>query len=87
LEWKVEVHRSAGKALRKLPRNLAERLLVGVEGLRTTPLPVGAEPLKGLTNTYRVRVGDYRIVYVLDRESSRILVTHIGHRKHVYRNL
>ncbi len=87
LGWSYEVHRSARKALRKLPRNLVARLLDAVEALPGNPLPAGAEPLRGFSNVYRVRIGDYRIVYALDVQTRRILVTHIGHRKHVYRNL
>ena len=87
LGWSLAVHKSARKALRKLPRSLAARLLGAAEGLSGDPFPSGAAPLKGFSDVYRVRLGDYRIVYSVDREARRILVAHIGHRKHVYRNL
>jgi mRNA interferase RelE/StbE len=87
LGWRVTVHKAAEKALRKLPKNLAARLVETLERLPGNPVPVGAAPLKGMSDVCRVRVGDYRIAYSLNRTNRQILVTHIGHRKHVYRNL
>ena len=82
LGWSLEIHKSARKLLRKLPRDLA-----AIEDLPVNPFPVGTQALKGFSHVYRVRVGDYRIVYPLDQKARHIRVTHIGHRKHVYRNL
>ena len=85
--WTVSVHRSARKALRKLPRPLAAKLLATAESLERNPFPPGVEPIHGSVDTYRIWFGAYRIVYSLDHDGHRILVTRIAHRKDVYRNL
>lgn len=58
-----------------------------IEALATTPYPPGCKKLKGVGDeeVYRVRSGDYRVLYVVKDEPSQIIILDIGHRKDVYR--
>lgn len=73
------------KALGKLERSVQERIMVSLELLKEDPRPPKAVKLKGVDNAWRIRVGDYRIVYeVIDTELV-VWVVRIADRKDVYR--
>ncbi len=81
LVWK----RSAERELRKLPRETVRRLVEAAERLRDDPFPPGARKLHGAEHTWRIRVGDYRLVYSVETGLLVIEVVRVGHRKEVYR--
>lgn len=83
IRWK----RSAGKELKKLPQSAIGRILPVVEALATDPTPVNSLKLSGAEHTYRVRIGDYRLIYNVLNRILTIEVIRVGHRKDVYRNL
>ena len=74
----------AGRALRTLPENDAERIDAAIEGLAENPRPVGSKKLKG-EEAYRIRVGDYRVVYSIDDNERIVLIADVGHRREIYR--
>jgi mRNA interferase RelE/StbE len=77
---------SAQKFLCKLrDKTLAVRLVAAMRGLASDPRPPGCEKLAGMESLYRIRVGDYRIVYQIQDEVLLVLVVKIGHRREVYR--
>lgn len=76
---------SAAKAIRKLERATARRLLAAIEALALDPRPAGCTQLRGGAGEFRIRVGDYRVVYDIDDEEIEILVIRVGHRREVYR--
>ena len=80
LEWRA----SAAKELRKIDRHTIPRIVEAIEQLAIEPLPPGAKKLQGSDYIYRIRVGDYRIVYELDT-AGRITIVRVRHRKEVYR--
>jgi mRNA interferase RelE/StbE len=80
IEWK----RSAVKELRVLPKDAVEKILKAVEQLSVNPYPVGVRKLVGAEHTYRIREGDYRIIYTIITSSLIIEVIRVGHRKDVY---
>ena len=80
IEWK----RSAVKELKQLPKEMITRILQAVEGLADDPFPQGVKKLVGSKHTYRLREGDYRIIYNLLSETLVIEVIRVGHRKDVY---
>ncbi len=84
MSWQVELKRSAEKELEKLQTQDQERILEKLFSLKEKPFPDGAIKLKGHPG-YRLRVGDYRILYEMDTKSRVITVSAIGHRKEVYR--
>jgi mRNA interferase RelE/StbE len=73
------------KDLRRIPREDVSRIVAEVEKLADEPLPHGSEKLTGSDHTYRIRVGDYRVVYELLRDSSAVEIQRVRHRKDVYR--
>ena len=84
--YRVLLRPPAQKFLRKLrDRSLTARLIAAMRGLASQPRPPGCEKLVGPENLYRIRVGDYRIVYQVRDEVLLVLVLKIGHRREVYR--
>jgi mRNA interferase RelE/StbE len=81
IEWK----KSTRKDLRKLPSNAADRIVAAVENLAENPFPHGVEKLSGSEHAYRIRLGDYRIVYEVVTESKLVEIQRVRHRKDVYR--
>ena len=75
---------SVAKDLRGLPKADIRRILARTEALRTNPRPVGSEKLAG-SEQYRIRQGNYRILYTIDDTQVIVEVVKIGHRKDVYR--
>lgn len=83
--YRVEVSHSAEKSLRRLPRRDVAALVTAMQGLSLDPRPRGCCKLSGFEDTYRLRVGVYRIIYdILDREIL-VKILKIGHRREVYR--
>lgn len=82
--YSLEIKRSAAKELAQLPLKDRGRVIARIEMLAEDPRPVGAEKLSGLER-YRVRQGDYRILYEIEDEVLRIIVVRIGPRREVYR--
>lgn len=76
---------SAAKAIRKLDRPTARRLLDAIGALANEPRPSGCVQLKGGGGELRIRVGDYRIVYDVQDDELLVLVLRVGHRREVYR--
>ena len=85
MDFRVEWKKSTRKELRKLPANIEERIVGAVEGLAENPFPHGVEKLSGSQHAYRIRLGDYRIVYEVVIELKLIEIQRVRHRKDVYR--
>ena len=81
LQWRS----STRKDLRRVPREEVSRIVAIVAKLADEPLPHGSEKLSGSERTYRIRVGDYRIVYELLRDAKVVEIQRVRHRKDVYR--
>jgi mRNA interferase RelE/StbE len=78
---------SVEKDLRPLSKTLVTRVMERIERLKTDPFPRQAIKLSGTERLYRIRVGDYRIVYEVDTQAKQIMVHYIRHRREVYRAL
>jgi mRNA interferase RelE/StbE len=84
--YSVLIKTSAGKELAAVgSKTDRERLVTRIQGLATNPRPHGAEKLAGYADRYRVRQGNFRIVYLINEEASAVTIYKIGHRKDVYR--
>ena len=75
---------AALRALRKLDRQIAERIKAATEALRDDPRPSGAKMLTGSHGLWRIRIGDYRVVYTIDDQQRIVRVAAAGHRRDVY---
>ena len=82
--YKVEWKHSAVKELRDLPRDTVERILKAVKQLSDNPYPIGMRKLVGSEHTYRIREGNYRILYTVTASSLLVQIIRVGHRKDVY---
>ena len=85
MAFRIEWKKSTRKDLRKLPASATERIVEVVELLSQNPFPHGVEKLSGSEHAYRIRLGDYRIVYEVVRESKLVEIQRVRHRKDVYR--
>jgi len=83
--WSLEFSREAAKALLRMPRQEAVRIRKKLDVLARDP--AGARGVKKLTEHpgYRLRVGDWRVLYLLDRDRIVIQVVRVAHRREVYR--
>ena len=88
-KFKVEITTSAAKEFKKLPKSIKERVkeMVGFLELNPRSEFLNIKKMKGPTDLYRVRIGDYRIVYEIIDNKFIILIIKLGHRKEVYKKL
>lgn len=75
---------SVSRDVKGIPQQVLKRILERIEALRDDPRPPGAVKLSGL-EYYRVRQGDYRIVYEIQDKVLVVIVVKIGHRREIYR--
>ena len=85
MTYKIEFAKQAAKQFKALPRQEQQRLKTKIDNLEIDPLPPGVVKLSGEKNLYRIRVGNYRIIYSIQDSRLLILIVKIGHRKDVYR--
>ena len=84
--YRVLLRPAAERFLRKLrDQALVARLVSAMRPLSNNPRPSGCEKLAGADDLYRIRVGDYRIIYEIQEEVLLVLVVKIGHRREIYR--
>ena len=83
--YNVKFKSSAAKEFRKVPSHIKERVVDTIEKLLDNPRCSGVAKLKGDDDLYRVRVGEYRIIYEIDDNDKKIVRTRIRHRRDVYR--
>ncbi len=82
--YELRIKASAIKELESLPTRDRRRVIARIEILATTPRPAGCDKISG-EEKYRLRPGDYRILYSIDDENTIVTVVKIGHRRDVYR--
>ena len=83
--YTVSFRRSAEKDLRKLDAAVQRRVLHAVEGLARERHPLGCRKMQGGEDAFRIRLGDYRVIYTVDDGVKIVAVERIRHRREVYR--
>ncbi|MGZ8375549.1 MAG: type II toxin-antitoxin system RelE family toxin [Nitrospira sp.] len=83
--YSIVINRSAEKELKTVPSGDLKRVVDHIRGLAQQPRSSGCEKLSGESERYRIRQGDYRIVYSIDDTARRVEIVKIGHRREVYR--
>lgn len=83
--YKIEWKNSAYKELQKLPRPMIVKVVAAVSDLANDPFPHGVKKLVGSEYSYRIRIGDYRVVYEVFENRLIIEIVRVRHRKDVYR--
>jgi mRNA interferase RelE/StbE len=84
-KYKIFFKKSALKELEKVPKTTLRKVVKKIQKLSDNPKPVGSQKLSNY-NLYRIRQGDYRVVYFIDNEKSEIQIFKIGHRKDIYKS-
>lgn len=82
----IELRRRAQRVLDRLPKSDFQAVVEAIKELALTPRPRGVEKVKS-AGLWRIRQGDYRIIYSIDDNQQLVTVVRIGHRKEVYRSL
>ena len=83
--YKIIIKREALKELERLPRKISVSITAAIELLSNDPRPIGCKKLKGANeNLWRIRVGDYRVIYLIEDTVRIVNVRKIGNRKDIY---
>jgi mRNA interferase RelE/StbE len=85
--FRVELTTAAAREVRKLDPQVRRRILLGLAELESDPRPAGARKLVGFDDAWRVRVGDYRILYEVVDDLVVVTVFRVAHRREVYDRL
>lgn len=83
--YKILWKKSALKELKKFDNLIVKKIILVVENLSRNPFPPGSKKLAASEYTYRIRVGDYRIIYSLFEKELVIEIIRVGHRKDIYK--
>jgi mRNA interferase RelE/StbE len=83
-KYKIEIKKSAVKELNNLPVNELKKIVQKIQNLADNPRPPGCKKLSG-EEKYRIRSGNYRVLYIIDDNILIIYIVKIGHRREVYR--
>jgi len=87
LKYRVEVTKSAAKALKKIPKSDQNRIIAKIDALAIELPDPDITKMKGNNPFHKMRIGNYRIIYEIQNKTMVILIVKIGHRKDIYRNL
>ena len=83
-KYSLEIKPAAGKALDALDNALFARIDRKILVLAENPRPPGSKKLRGYKDQWRIRVGDWRVVYIVDDAAKRVSITRVAHRREVY---
>ena len=84
-DYAMTFARSARRELETLDASVVRRVIPKVEGLAQDPKPSGSRKLQGAQNLWRIRIGDYRVIYSVDDRQRVVDIVRIRHRREVYR--
>ncbi|HJX69638.1 MAG TPA: type II toxin-antitoxin system RelE/ParE family toxin [Dehalococcoidia bacterium] len=83
--YEVYLERAAERDLKRLEAEGFHRIISAIKVLAENPRPVGCRKLTGSKSDWRIRVGDYRVIYEVDDEEKAVRVMRVRHRREVYR--
>jgi mRNA interferase RelE/StbE len=84
MRYVISIQRRAQKELSKLPLGAYEPVREAIRALAHNPRPIGCQKLTARAG-WRIKIGDFRVIYEIDDKEQTILVLHIGHRRDIYR--
>lgn len=85
--YEIRFTRAAERGLASLSKSDQRRLDAAILGLSGNPHPPGSKKLRGAADLYRIRLGDYRVLYTVEEDRLVVLVADVGHRRDIYRSL
>ncbi len=83
IDYKIEIKASAQKELKNLPDKELKKIIEKISSLATNPRPTGCKKLSG-DEKYRIRIGNYRVLYSIEDDMLVVFIVKVGHRKDVY---
>ncbi len=83
--YKIIWKNSAVRELKTLDKQLIPKILLKAESLENNPFPQNCKKLHGVESVYRIRIGDYRVIYQVDTRKNIVTIYHVRHRKEAYR--
>ena len=84
MKYLVEITSSAQRQFKRLPETVQEQLIHKILSLESDPRPVGVRKLQAF-DYYRIRMGDYRVVFSINDRTHQVKILDLGHRKDIYR--
>ena len=84
MSYRVLIPKSVHKQINKLPSTVSDSILSKLSLLQENPRPVGSLKMQG-SEGWRIRLGDYRIIYDIDDKEKAVVLRRIGHRREIYR--
>jgi mRNA interferase RelE/StbE len=84
MRYQIVIEKPAVKKLRTIPKNIQHQFTLQINALAENPYPNGSVKLEGFSNCFRIRQGDYRLIYAVIDDVLVVLVLRIAHRKEVY---
>ena len=84
VSFKITFKSSVAKDLKRIDRAMVPRIMRAIEALTHDPMPMTSKKLVGADQTYRIRVGDYRVIYIIYRHLHEIEIQRVRNRKDVY---
>ena len=84
MTYRIEISRRAAKAVVSLDKPLRRKILAAIDALSGNPRPVGCKKLAG-QQAWRIRVGEYRIIYEIHDQVLLVILVDSGHRREIYR--
>jgi mRNA interferase RelE/StbE len=83
--YEVYLERSAENDLKRLPASTFQRILPQIKALAENPRPPGCHKISGSKSDWRIRIGDYRVIYEIDEKTKAVRIMRVRHRREVYR--
>jgi len=83
--YEVYLEKSAENDIKRLPTSIFQRIIPQIKALAENPRPSGCRKITGSKNDWRIRIGDYRIIYEIDEKAKAVRVMRVRHRREVYR--
>jgi len=87
MSYRVFIERNAEKNFKKTPKEIKKKNIAAVAELKNNPRPLNVRKISDSESSYRIRIGDYRIIYEIDEKRKKINIFRIRHRKEAYLNL
>lgn len=85
MSYIIQYKRTATEELLALPVVQARKVLSSINNLAEKPRPHGSKKLKGSIHAYRLRIGNYRVIYNIEDKIVTVTIIKVGHRKQIYR--
>jgi mRNA interferase RelE/StbE len=83
--YEIVIEKRAERDLKRLPAGLFQKLVPSIKKLKNNPRPANSRKITGSASDYRLRIGDYRVIYEICSKSRKVKIFRVRHRKEAYR--